>query len=194
MAFPDGPHSAHVSWDTPDPIGQTIGYRIYYTSSTSSGSVAVDGVEYIVGGLANGETYTFSVSGRSRHFESEPSTAINTAVSLGKYVSVSGTCVCVCVYLCVYILFQIASILTCVLVVSVPGAPELTLVSTSRDSVSVGWELPTGTVVEEIELQWRVREIGQLSQSTTHTDSINPPTNQYTISGLGDWRTEQSKL
>ena len=70
------------------------------------------------------------------------------------------------------------------LVVIVPGAPELTLVSTSRDSVSVGWELPTGTVVEEIELQWRVREIGQLSQSTTHTDSINPPTNQYTISGL----------
>ena len=55
---------------------------------------------------------------------------------------------------------------------------------TSRDSVSVGWELLTGTVVEEIELQWRVREIGQLSQSTTHTDSINPPTNQYTISGL----------
>ena len=56
--------------------------------------------------------------------------------------------------------------------------------STSRDSVSVGWELPTGTVVEDVELQWRVREIGQLSQSTTHTDSINPPTNQYTISGL----------
>ena len=69
-------------------------------------------------------------------------------------------------------------------IVIVPGAPELTLVSTSRDSVSVGWELPTGTVVEEIELQWRVREIGQLSQGTTHTDSLNPPTNQYTISGL----------
>ena len=103
VAFPDGPRSAHVSWDTPDPIGQTIGYHIYYTSSSSSsGSVAVDGVEYIVGGLANGETYTFSVSGRSRHFESEPSVAINTAVSLGKYVSVRAVCVCVCVSLCVY--------------------------------------------------------------------------------------------
>ena len=88
-AFQESPTSVHVFWEVPELIGQTTGYRIYYTSSsaTSSGSVLVDDPltnNEFVHSLMNGETYTFSVAGRSIHFESEPSTAVNLPISLRK--------------------------------------------------------------------------------------------------------------
>ena len=90
-AFQESPTSVHVFWEVPEPIGQTTGYRIYYTSSsaTSSGSVLVDDPltnNEFVYGLTNGETYTFSVAGRSIHLESEPSTAVNLPISLCKFL------------------------------------------------------------------------------------------------------------
>ena len=89
-AFQESPTSVHVFWEVPEPIGQTTGYRIYFTSSsaTASGSVLVDDPltnNEFVYGLTNGETYTFSVAGRSIHLESEPSTAVNLPISLRKY-------------------------------------------------------------------------------------------------------------
>ena len=88
-AFQESPTSVHVFWEVPEPIGQTTGYRIYFTSSsaTSSGSMLVDDPlanNEFVHSLTNGETYTFSVAGRSMHFESEPSTAVNLPISLRK--------------------------------------------------------------------------------------------------------------
>ena len=66
-----------------------------------------------------------------------------------------------------------------------PGAPELSLVSTSADSVTVSWRVPEGTVVERYEIQWRVRDEESQSMSSTHTDdSLSSSTEQYTISGL----------
>ena len=87
-AFQESPTSVRVFWETPQPIGKTTGYRIYYTSPTSSGSVSFDDPltsNEFVYGLTNGETYTFSVAGRSIHFESEPSIAVNLPISLHKY-------------------------------------------------------------------------------------------------------------
>ena len=83
------PTSVHVSWIPPDPIGQTIGYQVYYTGPTS-GNVSVDGVEsnnQTVSGLVNGEMYYFSVAGRSQHFESELVPAQQNPVGLSKFHS-----------------------------------------------------------------------------------------------------------
>ena len=73
-AYQEGPTSVRVFWTPPEPIGQTIGYQIYYTGPTS-GNVSFDSVEsfrQIVTGLVNGESYQFFVTGTSVHLESEP--------------------------------------------------------------------------------------------------------------------------
>ena len=68
-AVQDGPTSIRVSWTPPSPLGDTSGYRIYYTrAGGSSDSVDVDGGNTnrrTLMGLINGETYTISVAGRS---------------------------------------------------------------------------------------------------------------------------------
>ena len=67
-AVQDGPTSIRVSWAPPSPLGDTSGYRIYYTrGGGSSDSVDVDGFSntHTLMYLANGETYTISIVGRS---------------------------------------------------------------------------------------------------------------------------------
>ena len=68
-AVQDGPTSIRVSWTPPSPLGDTSGYRIYYTrAGGSSDSVDVDGGNTnsrTLMGLTNGETYNISVAGRS---------------------------------------------------------------------------------------------------------------------------------
>ena len=68
-AVQDGPTSIRVSWTPPSPLGDTSGYRIYYTGAGgSSGSVDVDGGNTnsrTLMSLTNGEIYTISVAGRS---------------------------------------------------------------------------------------------------------------------------------
>ena len=53
----------------PSPLGDTSGYRIYYTrAGGSSDSVDIDGENtntHTLTGLTNGETYTISVAGTS---------------------------------------------------------------------------------------------------------------------------------
>ena len=65
-AVQDGPTSIRVSWT---PLGDTTGYRIYYTGAGgSSGSVDVDGGNTnsrTLMSLTNGETYTISIAGTS---------------------------------------------------------------------------------------------------------------------------------
>ena len=64
-----GPTSIRVSWTPPSPLGDTTGYRIYYTrAGGSSDSVDVDDGNtntHTLMGLTNGETYTISIAGRS---------------------------------------------------------------------------------------------------------------------------------
>ena len=84
-----GPNLSPCILDTARPIGQTIGYQVYYTGPTS-GIVSVDGVEsnnQTVSGLVNGELYHFSVAGRSHHFESELVPAAQNPVGLSKFYS-----------------------------------------------------------------------------------------------------------
>ena len=64
-----------VSWTPPSPLGDTSGYRIYYTrAGNSSDSVDVDGGNrntYTLTGLSKGETYTISILGTSTHCSSD---------------------------------------------------------------------------------------------------------------------------
>ena len=83
MAVQEGPTSIRVSWSPPTPLGDTTGYRIYY-SGGSSGSVDVsDGStdNYLLTGLLNGKSYTISLVATSQHL---PSMTIDMEVMLGE--------------------------------------------------------------------------------------------------------------
>ena len=85
MAVQEGPTSIRVSWSPPTPLGDTTGYRIYY-SGGSSGSVNVsDGStdNYLLTGFQNGESYDISIVATSQHFLSE-----NVTVDLGMSVCI----------------------------------------------------------------------------------------------------------
>ena len=88
-AVQDGPTSIRVSWTPPSPLGDTSGYRIYYTrAGGSSDSVDIDGGNrnsHTLMGLTNGETYTISVAGRSSSSSVLPSPPVSAGdVALGK--------------------------------------------------------------------------------------------------------------
>ena len=108
-AVQDGPTSIMVSWTPPSPLGDTSGYRIYYTrAGGSSGSVDVDGGNtnsHTLMGLTNGETYTISIAGRSSSSGGLPSPPESAGdVDLGRTVCmepiihttlVPSMCICV---------------------------------------------------------------------------------------------------
>ena len=108
-AVRDGPTSIRVSWTPPSPLGDTSGYRIYYTSAGgSSDSVDVDGGNTnrrTLMGLTNGKNYTISVTGTSSSsgvLHSPPVSAGDVALGKSKTIqcSVHGTnhlCVSMCV-------------------------------------------------------------------------------------------------
>ena len=82
VAFQETPTSVKVFW-VPNKYN-TIGYTVYYTGATS-GNVSVDGIEsnhMVVTELINGESYSFSVVGRSGHLDGEPVAAYQNPVSL----------------------------------------------------------------------------------------------------------------
>ena len=81
MAVQEGLTSIRVSWSPPTPLGDTTGYRIYY-SGHISGSVDVSGSStdnYTLAGLQNGDSYTISIVATSQHF---PVTGENTVHNL----------------------------------------------------------------------------------------------------------------
>ena len=86
-AEPEGPTSIRVSWTPPSPLGDTSGYRIYYTrAGGSSESVDIDGGNTnsrTLMGLTNGETYTISVVGTSSSVLPSPPVSAGD-VALGK--------------------------------------------------------------------------------------------------------------
>ena len=76
--------SIRVSWSPPTPLGDTTGYRIYYSDSDSSDSVDVSGGStdnYTLTGLVMGATYTISIEATSQHF---PSGRVETIITLCK--------------------------------------------------------------------------------------------------------------
>ena len=74
MAVQEGPTSIQVSWIPPTQLGDTTGYRIYY-SGGGSGSVNVSGRStnnHSLTDLKNGATYIISIVGISEHYFSDP--------------------------------------------------------------------------------------------------------------------------
>ena len=74
MAVQEGLTSIRVSWSPPTPLGDTTGYRIYYSDSDSSDSVDVSGGStdnHLLTGLQNGDSYTISIVATSQHLPSE---------------------------------------------------------------------------------------------------------------------------
>ena len=70
MAVQEGLTSIRVSWSPPSPLGDTNGYRIYYSGrnvDVSGGSTD----DYLLTGLQNGESYTISIVATSQHLPSE---------------------------------------------------------------------------------------------------------------------------
>ena len=83
MAVQEGSTSVQVSWTPPTPLGDTTGYRIYY-SGGSSGSVYVSNRYtglYLLNGLRNGASYTMTIVSTSEHLMSDE---VETIVSLGE--------------------------------------------------------------------------------------------------------------
>ena len=73
MAVQEGPTCIRFSWTPPTPLGDTTGFRIYY-SGGSSGSVDISGGStdnHLLTGLRNGVSYTISIVGTSEHLPSD---------------------------------------------------------------------------------------------------------------------------
>ena len=88
MVVQEGPTSIRVSWSPPTPLGDTTGYRIYY-SGGSSGSKNVGGGStdnYLLTGLQNGENYTISiVTVATTSSQLLPSDTVTVNIGLGTW-------------------------------------------------------------------------------------------------------------
>ena len=75
--------SVKLTWSPPTPLGDTTGYRIYY-SGGSSGSEDVSGGStdnYLLTGLQNGTTYNITIMGLSQHFFSSSSAFVSITLT-----------------------------------------------------------------------------------------------------------------
>ena len=84
MAVQEGP-SIRVSWSPPTPLGDTTGYRIYYSGGSSGSENVSNGFtdNYLLTGLQNGHNYNISLVAKSQHLTSE-SIATDMEVMLGE--------------------------------------------------------------------------------------------------------------
>ena len=83
MAVQEDLTNVSVSWSPPSPLGDTTGYRISYSGS-SSGSVDVsDGStdNHTLTGLENGASYNISIVATSLHL---PSEVVEVDIGLGE--------------------------------------------------------------------------------------------------------------
>ena len=84
-AVQEGLTSIRVSWSPPTSLGDTTGYRIYYSGGSNGSEDVSNGLTntYTLIGLQNGESYTISIIATSQHLPSE-SVAVDMGVGLGK--------------------------------------------------------------------------------------------------------------
>ena len=80
-----GPTSVRVSWDPPSPPGNTIGYRVSYNLSIATDIDISDAsnTSTTLTGLENGNYYTISIVGLSKHFQSDMK---NATIYLGMFL------------------------------------------------------------------------------------------------------------
>ena len=167
MAVQEGPTSIRVSWSPPTPLGDTAGYRIYY-SGGSSGSVDVsDGStdNYLLTGLQNGESYDISIVATSQHLPSESVTVMD--IDLG--MSVYNKC-------------RVIDIVR--IYVAVPGQPSIIDISTTSTSISLSWSVPSGSVVTSYEVMWQIDTSVECSDEDEGSTTITDGSTSYEIMGL----------
>ena len=85
MAVQEGRTSIQVSWSPPTPLGDTTGYRIYYSGGSNGSEDVSDGStdNYLLTGLQNGESYNVSIVATSQHL---PTESLTVMVDLGMSV------------------------------------------------------------------------------------------------------------
>ena len=79
MAVQENVTNIRLSWTPPSPLGDTTGYRIYYSNSNSSDIVNVSGGStdnYLLTDLQNEDNYTISIMATSEHFFSNISQVV----------------------------------------------------------------------------------------------------------------------
>ena len=84
----DGETTIIVSWTPPTPLGDTIGYRVYYTTDSTSQNTTVTGGSTRTVSLTSlepGHLYNVSIVGLSEHLPSEP---ITSSLFLCKFIAI----------------------------------------------------------------------------------------------------------
>ena len=74
MAVQEGLTNIRVSWSPPTPLGNTTGYRIYYSDGDSSDSVNISGSfrdNYLLTDLVMDATSIISIVALSEHLHSD---------------------------------------------------------------------------------------------------------------------------
>ena len=166
MAVREGPTGIRVSWTPPTPLGDTTGYRIYY-SGGSSGSVDVSGGStdnHLLTDLQNGTSYTISIAGTSEHLPSDHVDYPNS-ITLSELFN---TC-------CYIYTSHMVSVHT--LSATPPGQPSVTVGSTTATAISLSWTVPSGSLVDSYEVMWE-------RDGTRSSDTITDISTSYTIAGL----------
>ena len=78
--------SINVTWDPPNPPGDTTGYRVFYRQGTMTKSKTVTGASStftVLNDLQPGCAYNISVAGLSEHL---PSDIVTSAIFLGEHI------------------------------------------------------------------------------------------------------------
>ena len=69
------------------------------------------------------------------------------------------------------------------ILISVPGEPELRLYSATPDSISFSWTLPPGSLVDGYEVKWDRNH----TQFATFREPLSSKAQNYTVTGLRDY-------
>ena len=85
-AVQEGSTNIRVSWSPPTPLGDTTGYRIYYSGGSSGSEDVSNGStdNYLLTDLRNGYIYNISIVATSQHLPSESIKVMN--IGLGKSI------------------------------------------------------------------------------------------------------------
>ena len=176
MAVQEGLNSIRVSWSPPTPLGDTTGYRIYY-SGGSSGNEDVSGGStdnYLLTGLRNGNSYTISIVATSQHLSSNSWEGLN--IGLGELVlhTISSR---------VYVLTTcIGHFVNCF--VAVPGQPSVSVTGITATSISLSWSVLSGSVVDSYEVMWQRDTSGECSDEDEGSYTITDGSTSYDIMRL----------
>ena len=147
MAVQEGLTGIRVSWSPPTPLGDTTGYRIYYSGSSSGSEDVSDGStdNYLLTGLQNGESYAISIMATSQHFFSDNVTVVQ---DLPLSETPTQCFVVLDVQACMTDAYPHPS-------VPRPDKPSVSVISTTATSISLSWT-SAGSVVDSSVVMWQV--------------------------------------